>query len=201
MPDPPVHPRTHGEHPWGKTASRSPSGSSPHTRGTSCLQGKTSAIERFIPAHTGNIRAETDQGISESVHPRTHGEHDLRSQLSGSWTGSSPHTRGTFIELLEHDLPERFIPAHTGNMLDYSACYAPLPVHPRTHGEHVRYDRPGTFFYGSSPHTRGTSVRDRDIGIGIRFIPAHTGNIRNCGENYLNQTVHPRTHGEHKIGV
>ncbi len=132
----PVHPRTHGEHRDRLTTKCLSSGSSPHTRGTSGPCTCRSAGSRFIPAHTGNIRGRERSPRSRSVHPRTHGEHVHLIFDVTILIGSSPHTRGTFRETARELEPDRFIPAHTGNISPRGSRPAPFPVHPRTHGEH-----------------------------------------------------------------
>ncbi len=157
MPDPPVHPRTHGEHlevTTGAffTAGSSPHtrgtyeqieqevvevGSSPHTRGTFRVLVQRLVDKRFIPAHTGNIRRHPMIFLTCAVHPRTHGEHLNTGGLSRCLYGSSPHTRGTFDLHLQEGGEDRFIPAHTGNISISGGIGQGASVHPRTHGEHA----------------------------------------------------------------
>ncbi len=152
---------------------------------------------RFIPAHTGNIHTGRPKGGSHAVHPRTHGEHNADDDASIWCAGSSPHTRGTSLVGLAHWQRLRFIPAHTGNIDEPKPKTVSQPVHPRTHGEHPFIPRFYTMSDGSSPHTRGTYL-SRDRGkVYSRFIPAHTGNILTRRGEAMDQTVHPRTHGEH----
>ncbi len=54
---------------------------------------------------------------------------------------------------------------------------------------------------GSSPHTRGTSDGTDAYILTSRFIPAHAGNMTKTGNERFCLAVHPRTRGEHMIGV
>ncbi len=173
----PVHPRTHGEHGPVPLVTIAFSGSSPHTRGTFKENAELSKKQRFIPAHTGNIRVGGREAVLSAVHPRTHGEHMRASSESMVFSGSSPHTRGTFAEEIEEKDGHRFIPAHTGNMRSTLPNIRSGPVHPRTHGEHFLQTSAAFQRSGSSPHTRGTSAGPPRSLPDRRFIPAHAGNI------------------------
>ena len=72
---PPVHPRTCGEHYPSLGSNTRSTGSSPHVRGTSYMMPFGYGRARFIPARAGNMLAYT-QGVGPApVHPRTCGEH------------------------------------------------------------------------------------------------------------------------------
>ncbi len=156
---------------------------------------------RFIPAHTGNIGAGTGGETLRAVHPRTHGEHPFWGTLLQACGGSSPHTRGTCLGGLHDPGDLRFIPAHTGNMNSGAPPCRDKTVHPRTHGEHLRFDPVHAGVSGSSPHTRGTSPCMSLAGHRLRFIPAHTGNMKIYPAYLPYYPVHPRTHGEHRCTI
>ncbi len=132
-----------------------------------------------------------------SVHPRTHGEHPAQSTQEASSIGSSPHARGTCSIRRTHSIDSRFIPARTGNMNFVISPVDCIPVHPRTHGEHLLEVNWLQYAGGSSPHARGTSRFELPERIPDRFIPARTGNIRGSVLLDYPNAVHPRTHGEH----
>ncbi len=193
---PPVHPRTRGEQPSTRSAVSSPSGSSPHTRGTALSVAWLPSQRRFIPAHAGNRTGRwREQGIS-AVHPRTRGEQSVSTTSSDNDTGSSPHTRGTVFERVVISVMTRFIPAHAGNRPAHSMASARWPVHPRTRGEQSRVVGLKLTFTGSSPHTRGTDAAEADDVGDSRFIPAHAGNSAALAPRKFAGPVHPRTRGE-----
>ena len=172
----PVHPHTHGEHFPLIDFSNSANGSSPHTRGTQCLNKHQVVHGRFIPTHTGNTFRTPLLVSQRAVHPHTHGEHSGRLSASFPLCGSSPHTRGTPEKPLQADCNERFIPTHTGNTLLLPSQGLLSSVHPHTHGEHPLDWLPGIKTHGSSPHTRGTPPPCKLAFPFSRFIPTHTGN-------------------------
>ena len=132
----PVHPRTRGEHGSPMTSGGPDIGSSPHTRGTLRRMRRSAGRRRFIPAHAGNTGFLGVRSALRPVHPRTRGEHfGVRCPASFS-AGSSPHTRGTRCGRMLGIGHLRFIPAHAGNTLRRRMPRRPLPVHPRTRGEH-----------------------------------------------------------------
>ena len=111
-----VHPRTHGEHSRQVGGGCDRDGSSPHARGTFQEVLPRSARGRFIPARTGNMSCVNLRTELQTVHPRTHGEHQTLKDLNKKTNGSSPHARGTFAMLDRQDMQARFIPARTGNI-------------------------------------------------------------------------------------
>jgi len=114
--------------------------------------------------------------VSDSVHPRVHGELGLVSARVFYVFGSSPRTRGTRVgaEPLGH--LARFIPAYTGNSAGRRCGWRHSTVHPRVHGELESASITMIPYAGSSPRTRGTPVLTLSVRTVIRFIPAYTGN-------------------------
>ncbi len=194
-----VHPRVHGEHVIHRRLMFYLYGSSPRTRGTCTSYKARYEAERFIPAYTGNICARRFSEKIISVHPRVHGEHRTSSQHIPPQSGSSPRTRGTFMEGNVVLLLIRFIPAYTGNIEIAGSRGSFGAVHPRVHGEHSLAGFDANADPGSSPRTRGTSHRAREAGRQVRFIPAYTGNISFLISANDVWSVHPRVHGEHII--
>ena len=80
-PPPPVHPRTCGEHTARRICQLSPTGSSPHLRGTRAPASPSRSGKRFIPAPAGNTLASPHTRLWRSVHPRTCGEHRVSQTL------------------------------------------------------------------------------------------------------------------------
>ena len=91
----------------------------------------------------------------------------------------------------------RFIPVPTGNTTLTINVTPYVPVHPRTHGEHIVFLFGALLSGGSSPYPRGTLNSSLIAALTVRFIPVPTGNTRALVADNLSSTVHPRTHGEH----
>ena len=194
-----VHPRTGGEHflRWAGVAEVA--GSSPHGRGTPYLSRKNLRTPRFIPARAGNTFVLMSVSGSASVHPRTGGEHCSSSHSSPHVSGSSPHGRGTLYGDRNEVSGKRFIPARAGNTAHQTPKPVSGTVHPRTGGEHPRNRRISAARFGSSPHGRGTQLRETGREMDRRFIPARAGNTAASSGFQLIVAVHPRTGGEHPV--
>ena len=172
-------------------------GSSPHGRGTPGGYASALGQDRFIPARAGNTPHPRSARRAVPVHPRTGGEHCPLARSHRPVGGSSPHGRGTRLDLRDLRADRRFIPARAGNTHSASTAAAGLTVHPRTGGEHVFCVAAIISCIGSSPHGRGTPVC-RSIGHdNLRFIPARAGNTTSHHSYICPNTVHPRTGGEH----
>ncbi len=153
-----VHPRTRGEHRRDSMRRYSAGGSSPHPRGTRQCLPDCQAMRRFIPAPAGNTWRLGGTAASESVHPRTRGEHGASCFVDAIQRGSSPHPRGTRPRRTQAAQHDRFIPAPAGNTPTDVMPQVPLSVHPRTRGEHDSFRSSALAQGGSSPHPRGTHL-------------------------------------------
>ena len=111
------HPRTGGEHTAAEVPVTTTTGSSPHGRGTLHLWPPPLPDGRIIPARAGNTTLRAFAPAVLADHPRTGGEHGTIISVGLSSFGSSPHGRGTLVNLVD-DAPEyRIIPARAGNTL------------------------------------------------------------------------------------
>ena len=146
-------------------------GSSPHARGTPDNGQHACQDERFIPACAGNAPESGLESPLTTVHPRMRGERIsgyLQQIING---GSSPHARGTPLNLTQNIANVRFIPACAGNAYDASVVASTAPVHPRMRGERL-------------------------CRCHCRFIPACAGNAWSCRSSPTGPPVHPRMRGE-----
>ena len=151
-----VHPRIRGERGNRARSLCSDCGSSPHTRGTRGQPLRGQEAGRFIPAYAGNARGPARQQTPPSVHPRIRGERSSSPASSGSYVGSSPHTRGTLPSWSCAPCGPRFIPAYAGNARGALSHQGMSAVHPRIRGERQGEQPARSAIVGSSPHTRGT---------------------------------------------
>ena len=130
-----VHPRIRGERAANHYGDKKRGGSSPHTRGTRPSGVQNRPYKRFIPAYAGNARGPARQQTPPSVHPRIRGERSSSPASSGSYVGSSPHTRGTPSRPCSGVARMRFIPAYAGNAAGGPSGAGGGAVHPRIRGE------------------------------------------------------------------
>ncbi len=213
------HPRSRGEHPRvqrrgctpgriipahagstrvvGEKGKRAP-GSSPLTRGAPLAVAPGVSVLRIIPAHAGSTKPMPRSAKLSADHPRSRGEHESKTPLSRSPTGSSPLTRGAPMRghgpsskardhprsrgehlgfAAEVDGADRIIPAHAGSTLSPGPSRRRKWDHPRSRGEHLTFCCRSGLGLGSSPLTRGAPV------------VASTRSI--------SRSDHPRSRGEH----
>ena len=110
-----VHPRIRGERVNDSFLAPEVPGSSPHARGTlHVLRQKPSAV-RFIPACAGNACTYLCTYSYVPVHPRMRGERPFSITPRMRRNGSSPHARGTRVQVRISPAAARFIPACAGN--------------------------------------------------------------------------------------
>ena len=109
--------------------------------------------------------------------------------------GSSPHTRGTFLQFNLVDIQCRFIPAYAGEIDKRSASSAECWVHPRLRGGNRRICSGFIRSSGSSPLTRGKSTLPGERLPQDGFIPAYAGEIRRNPASGPEIWVHPRLRG------
>ena len=129
------HPRIRGEHGEVFRVSKTPVGSSPHTRGAHVQGDGHHGEERIIPAYAGSTATWTAASISRTDHPRIRGEHRADRFDGDSLGGSSPHTRGARSPAAVRRWLSGIIPAYAGST-------DPCPL-------------ADWATVGSSPHTRG----------------------------------------------
>ena len=110
-----VHPRSRGEHIRRFARTGEEIGSSPLARGTPTSGRWFQISGRFIPARAGNTRPGLVQSRRSAVHPRSRGEHHLKTVPQRRSTGSSPLARGTPTRASDRRRRRRFIPARAGN--------------------------------------------------------------------------------------
>ena len=194
---PAVHPRSRGEHGVAPCPIPLRFGSSPLARGTLSRGDTVPMILRFIPARAGNTSFPAVTLRVHSVHPRSRGEHVETYDTAAGECGSSPLARGTPRDIHDGVAGGRFIPARAGNTAPLGQRGRNAPVHPRSRGEHGRWQAFLNRASGSSPLARGTRVTGRERWLRRRFIPARAGNTGTGRWPRRQSPVHPRSRGEH----
>ncbi len=172
-------------------------GLSPLSRGTHPVTDEGSPYSRFIPALAGNTAPFASEPVSAAVYPRSRGEHRWFCGERGECDGLSPLSRGTRAIRKVSALTPRFIPALAGNTSGSASKTGPMPVYPRSRGEHASSAAVSNSFFGLSPLSRGTLCARGRAYAGQRFIPALAGNTCCCRIHNLPITVYPRSRGEH----
>ena len=176
-------------------------GSSPLARGTPADAPDRHDRDRFIPARAGNTWGVTSPSPSQSVHPRSRGEHHPGLHVRMRGFGSSPLARGTLGLRILLRGTNRFIPARAGNTQMVAAATGESSVHPRSRGEHPASWIAEQSMNGSSPLARGTRPRGDRGCPRFRFIPARAGNTDHVPAALAGLTVHPRSRGEHVLAL
>ena len=191
-----AHPRSRGENWRASVASRSPTGSSPLTRGKHPLVRGTFAVGGLIPAHAGKTGRGQDPRRKRGAHPRSRGENTANQASAFCDPGSSPLTRGKRRSAISALLEPGLIPAHAGKTARHFSVTFPSRAHPRSRGENDPVYLEEALTLGSSPLTRGKhSVVSVMVGV-FRLIPAHAGKTLPSPTEQKPNWAHPRSRGE-----
>ena len=132
------------------------------------------------------------------AHPRTGGEHTMRSSAGAARAGSPPHGRGTRVGYRQSAGLPRLTPARAGNTTTPSMTHGIAGAHPRTGGEHRCYCTFSVPITGSPPHGRGTHVAGPKRAGTPGLTPARAGNTAYLRMSDAERRAHPRTGGEHR---
>ena len=174
---PAVHPRVHGEDPFGTRKSWHGEPVHPRVHGEDEAARLTFRVgRRFTPVCTGKTAPRSSSRISRSVHARVHGEDGPCVHLPRHVPGSPPCARGRLFHRDGRAPAPRFTPVCTGKTQLSPDGGHNQAVHPRVHGEDDRVTGKTEGVDGSPPCARGrrrTSLPQRPL-----------------------VAVHPRVHGE-----
>ena len=169
------HPRSRGEHYRFRIAYRAIEGSSPLTRGAPRRSLWCTATTGIIPAHAGSTLRRGGCSMVSGDHPRSRGEHGFSPNLSKTYVGSSPLTRGAPADRHPHGRRLGIIPAHAGSTRPRLDRGTLRQDHPRSRGEHGGRRMSIVTALGSSPLTRGALRHVGGVREGGGIIPAHAG--------------------------
>ena len=133
-----AHPRSRGENLPAWTSEKSPSGSSPLTRGKRRGSRTGPRSGRLIPAHAGKTSTGQDIVLASRAHPRSRGENGAPPGPTGPRQGSSPLTRGKQVLSTARAPPTGLIPAHAGKTATPESLATASAAHPRSRGENPR---------------------------------------------------------------
>ena len=131
------------------------------------------------------------------AHPRSRGEHSIYASPAQPYRGSSPLARGTRLRLRGFQVPPGLIPARAGNTRTALTFWWWMRAHPRSRGEHCKFQHDLTSVEGSSPLARGTRGAGAAPVGGGGLIPARAGNTSLEVVVFPDFGAHPRSRGEH----
>ena len=112
-------------------------------------------------------------------------------------SGSSPHTRGALLKIVNLTCREGIIPAYAGSTFWMLGFVLVVGDHPRIRGEHREYFAMWVLTHGSSPHTRGALALLQRTLAQRRIIPAYAGSTPASPPASATRRDHPRIRGEH----
>ena len=192
-----AHPRSRGEHGDVNNFWQAIAGSSPLTRGAHFDQAETFHAKGLIPAHAGSTLHDVRADFRHWAHPRSRGEHLVRSNRLPCGNGSSPLTRGALWRCCRFGRCCRLIPAHAGSTAWAAETPSANRAHPRSRGEHTCVAVIPGLSKGSSPLTRGAQLHVAGDHRTRGLIPAHAGSTGARRGQSPPWWAHPRSRGEH----
>ena len=195
---PRAHPRSRGEHQYGRWWRGGFSGSSPLTRGAPTTRTVQPGHQGLIPAHAGSTPPSPQHCPGPRAHPRSRGEHSLTDDGPSRIDGSSPLTRGAQLMAIRPPRGLGLIPAHAGSTCSPHPTACRTAAHPRSRGEHLITSLEHEARWGSSPLTRGALNRAGQNTTAPGLIPAHAGSTGGWSCVSATMGAHPRSRGEHK---
>ena len=193
------HPRIRGEHAALASQAHSIAGSSPHTRGAPGFGAVVDPETGIIPAYAGSTCRGARARSNTRDHPRIRGEHRHNSWTNPLARGSSPHTRGALLGLVDLGCQLGIIPAYAGSTEQYRRHTIRNADHPRIRGEHDKDQHTQAMIMGSSPHTRGAHFDGLYPAPTGGIIPAYAGSTRGWASGLGATRDHPRIRGEHGL--
>ena len=192
-----AHPRSRGDHGRGASARLVIVGSSPLARGPLPAPAARMTLRGLIPARAGTTAWMRGTHRVRRAHPRSRGDHPIRSRGRCRGRGSSPLARGP--PCVPHGCPSCFglIPARAGTTWRYPRSKVDGGAHPRSRGDHQFNLEAGCTERGSSPLARGPR-RFRRLRITTTgLIPARAGTTARYSPKFIRYGAHPRSRGDH----
>ena len=150
-------------------------GSSPLVRGQRGYVVNFTRNMRIIPARAGPTVGCIIGHVSCPDHPRSCGANRVSVSPARWRCGSSPLVRGQPAEDLENLDYTRIIPARAGPTPQFGNGAWIETDHPRSCGANKKRAERISVICGSSPLVRGQHVRNVEMAIKVRIIPARAG--------------------------
>ena len=148
---------------------------SPHTRGCSLVTTPHSPWNAVFPAYAGMFRTALFWREIHAGFPRIRGDVPAAVSFFFIFCWFSPHTRGCSAVKMGFFANGEVFPAYAGMFRRYGGAVSIIPRFPRIRGDVPKNGIFDWCFTKFSPHTRGCSVRGRDL-LGCRLVfPAYAG--------------------------
>ncbi len=171
-------PRARGGYPEFITTVLDGGKSSPRTRGLSVRLRGDARLSRVVPAHAGVIRTRGPDTGRHGRRPRARGGYPASEVIDRGEPASSPRTRGLSGRQPVLDVPGLVVPAHAGVVRRAAGPTTGATSRPRARGGYPNGKTLIAAGIGSSPRTRGLSVRVVALEVDRVVVPAHAGVIR-----------------------
>ncbi len=197
-----AHPRWRGADSASSGRCRCRAGSSPLARGGPGEVDVRVVLVGLIPAGAGRTTAPSLSSRATRAHPRWRGaDTGGRFSLTRA-SGSSPLARGGPSAMRRQEARDGLIPAGAGRTTSTTRSGAPSRAHPRWRGADLCSSALASRLSGSSPLARGGHVRDRQVRVGRRLIPAGAGRTGPRARLSCGSAAHPRWRGaDHRRGA
>ena len=194
-------PRTRGGLPCGPMRPVAGTGSSPHTRGSSCHSRRCWCSDLVVPAHAGVFPTSWPTPPRAASRPRTRGGLPASFPPHVRCSTSSPHTRGSSVGRDVIVGVRDVVPAHAGVFPRRSGPGLLCPRRPRTRGGLPSLLVSSGAGLASSPHTRGSSSSSTVQHPARAVVPAHAGVFPRSWPVTRRPWRRPRTRGGLPVAV
>ena len=149
--------------------------SSPHGRGSVYHDNVSIVTDLVFPARAGISRYPPGFALASGGLPRTGGDQSGGATDPAARNSSSPHGRGSVVELPVAPFDEPVFPARAGISRLCPMCGRPAAGLPRTGGDQSVRRRGAVAPEPSSPHGRGSVAELDGPGDGRHVFPARAG--------------------------
>ena len=175
--------------------------SSPHARGSSHHRACCTGADWLVPARAGVFPRPRGPTPAPPARPRTRGGLPgcLGMRIDGD--GSSPHARGSSFITTVKGLPGRLVPARAGVFPPPPGPCGRRCPRPRTRGGLPLWAEFRGDPLNSSPHARGSSLREVGIGQRRTLVPARAGVFPPSTPGSTSSCSRPRTRGGLPVSI
>ncbi len=189
-------PRTRGDLPGEDDQQLAARLSSPHARGSSPGRWPRGSPRGVVPARAGIFPSAGRSPTCPTCRPRTRGDLPANGVRRSRSMRSSPHARGSSRRPRARRGRRTVVPARAGIFRRRRPPRSRPLRRPRTRGDLPSCIRSIPRHGGSSPHARGSSLRDWRGGIDAFVVPARAGIFLGMSRASSASRRRPRTRGD-----